>query len=187
MPHEREYSSVSLNRVDALNKAQFDGHQRIERNKQIIDNYVMQDPTRVDDPDVISKMDITRSQDKANIEKAKEFSEQYYHELVDIAMSEAAKAGKTIIDARDEFDDKKDAELAAIEAEEAAIATARDEDPFAFLKDMHVVGKQDLVNARLNFVKKYLKDNNLNLKTMTLEEKLKIRELPGWENPRETE
>lgn len=101
MSHEREYTCLSLNRVDALNQHLVQDHRRVERNKQIIDDYILHNPSKIDDPNFISKSDCIRSQDIANIEKAKQFSREHFHELADIALADAARAGKAIIDARD--------------------------------------------------------------------------------------
>ena len=164
---EREYTGKSLSRVEAMNQTLLKDHRRIENNKQIIDNYILEDPSRIDQPNVVSKSDIVRSQDASNLEEAKSFSNEHFHELVDIAMADAARAGKDIIDIRD----VKDPEPA-----EALPPTMRYDVP-------HVRGMEDIVEARLAVVQQYCAENGIDQHDLTFEEALKIRSLTEWKNP----
>lgn len=168
MPQEREYTGQSLNRVDAINQRLIQDHRRIENNKQIIDNYVLANPTKIHNPDVISKGDIIHSQDINNIEEATRFSQEHLHELVDIALSDAAKAGKTIIDARD-FGEPQSEEVAGRLSEGFDIPS--------------MPGKQGIVEARQQIVERYCAEKDVNQSELTLSDLSEIRSLPEWKDP----
>ena len=169
MPQEREYTGQSLNRIDTLNKNLVENHQKIEKNKQIIDSYIFADPSRIDDPTFKSKSAVVRSQDQDNLQKAKEFSQNNFHELVDIALEDAARAGKTIIDARDFYEPKP----------------ARTTNDFLLEEEspLRVPGKQNIVDAREAVVQRYCAENGIDPHELTLDELSKIRSLPEWQNP----
>jgi len=163
MPREREYTGVSINRIDALNQNLVNDHQRIQKNIQLLDSVILADPSRINDSDVLNATSVTRAQEAANLEKAKNFSNEHFHELADIALTEAVKAGKTIIDARD-FDEGRSYETDYYDV------------PL-------VPGMQSIVEARQAIAHQYCKENGIEQHDLTAEDISRIHSLPEWQDP----
>lgn len=180
MPQEREYAPESDRRTLQQQQELLLQHKKNERNKAIIDNYGFQNPDKLSDPAYVSKSDAVREQDDRNIRDAREFSQTHFHNLVDIAISEAAAAGKSIIDARDfTEDDKTETEAVPETADQGSINL------FELLEGkgrMHVLGKESLVQARLEKAIKYCESKGYDPENLTKQEAMAIILSPEWQD-----